>query len=87
MADPNPKQIRRQRPLAVVTQTPDAEIRTPLEEEEAARKFNAALANTVGDDEWNGLGYAIASQEVLARDWLTPEDDIDWSAQIISDEE
>ena len=75
---------------AVVTfgaSTPDADKYTVFEDKEAARKFNAALANTSSDDEWNGLAYAIASREVLVRDWLTPEDNVDWQMQIILDQE
>lgn len=52
---------------------------TATDEEAAAQAFAEALANTEAEDELAGLAYALASQEVLARDWLTPEDDRDWS--------
>lgn len=55
-------------------------VRHALEEEEAAHLLEIALANTEtdSDEDWDGLGYALASQEALAESWLTPEEDAAW---------
>jgi hypothetical protein len=48
-----------------------------LDEDAAARLFAEALANTE-KEELGDLGCALASEEVLAEDWLTPEEDEAW---------
>lgn len=78
-------------PLLHISEPPQIggldELITKIEEAATARNFAAALANVEPEDQFNGLAYAIASQEVLARDWLTPEDDIDWTTWISPGEE
>jgi hypothetical protein len=59
---------------------------TAIDEEANAQALAEALANTEAEDGLAGLAYALASQEVLARDWLTPEDDRDWSNWIVPTE-
>ena len=48
-----------------------------LDEDTSARLFAEALANTE-DEELDDLAHALASEEVLAEDWLTPEEDEAW---------
>jgi hypothetical protein len=48
-----------------------------LDEDASARLFAEALANTE-KKESGDLDYALASEEVLAEDWLTPEEDEAW---------
>ncbi len=49
-----------------------------LNEDAGARLFAEALAST-DNEESDDLGYASASEEVLAGDWLTIQDDGAWS--------
>ena len=49
-----------------------------LNEDPGARLFAEALASTDNEDS-DDLGYASASEEVLADDWLTAQDDDSWS--------
>ncbi len=62
----------RQQPLRPTSQMAETE-NTVL-----TRPVAPTRGDTISEDQWDGLGYAIASQEILARDWLSPEDDIDW---------
>src|SRR5205085_1574313 len=85
MAKRRSKRETYQETVGVEPVRPPAEELPAQTEEEAAQAFAAALANTEAEDELDGLAYAVASQEILARDWLTPEDDVDWRDWVVPD--
>jgi hypothetical protein len=48
-----------------------------LDEDTGARLFAEALAST-DTEEFDDLGYALASEEILAADWFTAQEDDAW---------
>jgi hypothetical protein len=48
-----------------------------LDEDPGARLFAEALAST-DTEEFDDLGYALASEEILAADWFTAQEDDAW---------
>ncbi len=60
--------------------SPDPALTDALNSEATAQAFAQALANTDADSDNVDLQYAQATQDVLARDWLDPEESAAWQA-------